>query len=564
MIFNNCKEIDVRNDTIISTIPITTLASLFSIDNKLWYRSLKIVCLLINYKVVMHGNYDWLYFDSDDQIFHRVTLQDSFSSEGIPENCSILSCEISYISGDSIHHTNDDALIVRCINDLISVNLLKDSSDVRLSHCIDAGYVYPGIENGYESELAKLQGALDKVDNLYRHGALAEFEYSDLQVLTAKSIDLADVLLNKQISQAGLIKQQSAKPSHLINFDNRIIGLNSPAYIIAEAGLNHNGDYTLAKKLIYEAKKAGADAIKLQTYQKGRISKTVRTSSYYEDLIDTQESISDLLDRIILTEAEIKGLFDYAREIGITIFSTPFDIESYQLLEKLGCPAYKISSMDIVNIPLIKEVASSKKPIIISTGMSSLSNIEEALSAVLLEKNPDVILLHCVSAYPCPVSIANIHKINKLAQVFSVISGYSDHTVGIDIALAAVAIGAKVIEKHFTLDRKFDGPDHNFSILPNELNQLCVSSKRIHEATFDLGFGIDNSEINTALNLRRSIFYAKNLAKGAIIKSEDLVVKSPGIGIHPRYLDQLIGAKLIIDVNLDDPIFFNHFIDYTK
>lgn len=563
MIFNSDQKIDlVPGDVVVSTIPVTKLASFLGVDSKLWFRSLKIVCVLIGNKKKLPGNYDWLYFDSDDLIFHRVTIQNSFSESGIPNGHSILSCEISYSDGDQIDLMDEKELLDKTIKDLLSSGMIDEEILVKESYLIDAGYVYPGIENGYELELAKVNADLESVSNLYRLGALAEFEYADLQVLTSKSIDLAEILTKKHFNNDGLKKREYVKPYQKIEFDGKFIGDGYPPYIIAEAGLNHNGDLSMAKMLVDQAKASGASAIKFQTYNKGRVSKKVRTSLYYEDLIDSQESISDLLDRIILPESELKILFDYAKKIGITIFSTPFDIESFLMLESLNCPAYKISSMDLVNLPLIRRVAKSGKPVIMSTGMSTIGDIDDAVKAVLEERNPALILMHCVSSYPCPASIANLSRIQKLADLFNVVTGYSDHTTGIDISMAAIALGAKVLEKHFTIDRRLDGPDHNFSLLPEELNQLVISANRIYDATINQGMTVNNSEIITALNLRRSIFFSRNLSKGSKISESDLIIKSPGIGLHPRYYGELIGAQLNVDILEDEPVLLEYFINY--
>lgn len=562
---NNQERVIINSrDIVVSTIPVNKLAGIMGIDNSLWYRCIKIACLLVNRKIKLPGGYDWLYFDSQDLIFHRVTLQNSFSEVGIPDGFSILSCEVAYSENDAIDDASNESVLKKCIADLIKVNLFTDESLVEASHIIDAGYVYPGISNGYESEVARVNAQLDCINNLYRHGALAEFEYSDLQVLTAKSIDLAVVLSSKNSDMEGLQKKQFVKPLNVIKIDNTNIGSDCYPYIIAEAGLNHNGDLAMAKKLVEEAKKAGANAIKFQTYSKGRISKKLRTSSYYEDLVDSQESLSDLLDRIILPEPDLRSLFDYAGEVGITIFSTPFDIESFQMLERLGCSAYKISSMDLVNLPLIKVVAQSKKPMIVSTGMSSMSNVDEAVRVILAEENPNLILMHCVSTYPCPPAIANLPRMKKIRETFDVLTGYSDHTIGTDVAIASVALGACIVEKHFTLDRKFDGPDHNFSLLPSELNELVVSAKKVYDSKIDRGVGFNNSEINTALNLRRSIFFSRDLAKGSKISTDDLVIKSPGVGMSPKYYDQLIGAEINTNVFEDEPALLEHFIAYRK
>lgn len=565
LVFNNGElSIDVSRDVVVSTIPVTKIAEMLGIKTALWYRGLKICCFLVDQKLELLGGYDWLYFDAPEIVFHRVTSQNSFSEAGIPDGKTVLSCEISYQKNDSIDALSAEELTKRCSKNLVDVGIIKSTTDISLEHLIDAEYVYPGIDIGHEGERSRVFSILDNFGNLYRHGALAEFEYSDLQVLTAKSIDLATVLTNQEKNFEKLFRKRKIKPRDEIYIDGTRVGVGSLPYVIAEVGLNHNGSVDMAKNLIAAAKKSGASAVKFQTYGKGRVSKKSRTSLYYEDLIDTQESISDLLDRVMLSEENLKSCFQYAREIGITLFSTPFDLESLELLDSLGSPAYKISSMDIVNIPLIKAVASKGKPIIISTGMSTISNIEEALDVVLTEGNDNIALLHCVSAYPCPSNIANLPRISKIAKTFDTITGYSDHTIGLEAALASVALGANIIEKHFTLDKKLDGPDHNFSIIPEELEQLCISASRVYESCVSHGMGISNSEIDTALNLRRSLFYARDILMGESVSPNDLVVKSPGIGIHPRYKGRLEGAVLKRNALADTPVSFEDFIGYGK
>lgn len=501
----------------------------------------------------MPGKYDWLYFDDKNTLFHRVTLQNSFSEVGIPKGKSILSCEVAYNSEDKIDKIPDKDLIDECANDLEKNNLIT-RDEIFHSHLIDAGNVYPGISIGYEEELNRVKNELDKISNLYMHGAPAEFEYSDLQVLTAKSIDLAEQLTKKAIVTNNFLKDKKVSPKKIIEIEGAKIGYDQRCYVISEIGLNHNGDIKLAEKLIDQSYSSGANAVKLQTYKKGRISAKVRTSRYYEDLVDTQESLSSMLDKISFNEQETKHLFEYARNKNMTIFSTPFDINSLELLESSGCNAYKISSMDIVNIPLIREVAKTKKPIIFSTGMSDLSDIQLAVDTILNENNPNMIILHCVSSYPCPASSANLKMIPKLQNVFDSIIGYSDHTTGIDISLAAICLGAKVIEKHFTIDRKLDGPDHNFSIVEDELSTLIASIRRVEDSLIDHGYGLLPSELNTAQNLRRSLFYSKNIKKGKRLSYQDIEIKSPGIGIHPKFLEMIINKKLLLNVEQDHPI----------
>ena len=548
-------------DIVISTAPITKMLDIIGVDHKLWYRNLKIPCVLLSKKIKLPGNYDWLYIDDPKILFHRITIQDSFSEYGIPAGHSILSLEVACSDGDKVDLLEDEQILERCISELESLGLI-DSSDIAGTHLIDAKNVYPAIFVGYEEELNRVKASTDSINNLYMHGALAEYEYSDLQVLTAKSIDLVDLLCKKSLGMNdSLIKSDIVKPHKMINIDGTSIGENESCYIIAEIGLNHNGDMELAKQMIRQAHRSGANAAKLQTYKKGRISPKVRTSRYYEDLVDTQDSLSGMLDKVSFSPEETKELFLYGKEIGITIFSTPFDHESLEILESLGCPAYKISSMDIVNLPLIKSVAEIGKPLIISTGMSDISDIQSATDTVLSSGNGQLILLHCVSSYPCPPSSANIKAIKKLNNTFETIVGYSDHTTGIDISLAAITLGAKVIEKHFTVDRKMDGPDQNFSILENELSNLVSSAKRIEASLNDIGYGVLPSELSTAQNLRRSLFYKNDLKKNHQITSEDIEIKSPGIGLHPKFIDIVIGKKILKKVEKDHPLVWDDIIE---
>ena len=553
--FLDKKRIKISDhDQVISTMPITELAKILKIKNKLWNRSLKIFCIHLNGKVRLPDNYDWLYFDDKNLIFHRVTLQNSFSEEGLPKDTTVFSCEVAYNKNEKIDKLSPAKIKEKCIKDLLKVNLIK-KKDIIGTHLIDAKAVYPGIYVGYENELSKLKGKLSFIDNLYSHGALAEYEYADTQVLTAKSIDLADSLTkNVKITDTNLKKQIKFIPSTKLQINNTSIGYDEKCFIISEIGLNHNGNVELCKKLIDQSKRAGASAVKLQTYKKGRISANTRTARYYEDLIDTQESLSSFVDNISFSFNQTKEIFRYASEKKITIFSTPFDLESLKILEKLNCPAYKISSMDLVNYPLIEAVGRLQKPIIISTGMSDLTEISQAVEILKSINNTNFALLHCVSSYPCSPSNANLPMISKLKDTFNCIVGYSDHTTGIDVSLAAAANGAKIIEKHFTLDRKMDGPDHNFSLIEDELSSLVSSVRRIEEAKYDHGFGVMSVEVDTAQNLRRSIFYRKNVSKGTKLKLNDLEIKSPGIGLHPKEIGQIVGKTIIKSVKKDFPV----------
>ncbi len=551
LIFNKEKIKINPYDTVISTLPITNLSKLLKIKSNLWNRSLKIACFVTK-KTILHKKYSFLYFDDQNIFFHRVSLLDDFAVNNSPKGKSILSCEVSYKEGDKIDKLSDQKILARCKQDLINLNIIKKGQKIYNLHLLHAGPVYPVVQNGYEKKLSKVKSEIEKFNNLYTHGSLAEFEYADTQILTAKSIDLAKILLDKE--QESFSKSIKTKPSEEIKIENFRIGKNNPAYIIAEAGLNHNGDLDNVYKLIDLAKKAGAQAIKLQTYKKGRISKKVRTSRYYEDLIDSQDSLSNFIDEIRFSKVDLMKIFKYAKNKKITLFSTPFDFESLNQLESLGCPAYKISSMDLVNIPLIEETSKLNKPIILSTGMSELADIEKAINTVLNCGNSKLIVLHCVSSYPCNAKNANLPKILDLKRTFKIIPGYSDHTLGIDIAISSIAMGAKVIEKHFTLDKNMDGPDHNFSLNYEELKQLIESIRNTEDAMQNIGFGIQNCELNTAQNLRRSIFFRKKIKKGEKIKIDHIEIKSPGIGINPKYFDKILDKKVNKTILEDFPL----------
>ena len=283
---------------------------------------------------VTPDNYDWLYFD--EKILYSIeSLYKIAFRRRIAKDTTVFSCEIAYNKNEKIDKLSPAKIKEKCIKDLLKVNLIK-KKDIIGTHLIDAKAVYPGIYVGYENELSKLKGKLSFIDNLYSHGALAEYEYADTQVLTAKSIDLADSLTkNVKITDTNLKKQIKFIPSTKLQINNTSLGYDEKCFIISEIGLNHNGNVELCKKLIDQSKRAGASAVKLQTYKKGRISANTRTARYYEDLIDTQESLSSFVDNISFSFNQTKEIFRYASEKKITIFSTPFDLESLKILKNL-------------------------------------------------------------------------------------------------------------------------------------------------------------------------------------------------------------------------------------
>src|SRR5215208_4566960 len=322
-----------------------------------------------------------------------------------------------------------------------------------------------------------------------------------------------------------------------IKVDNKLIGPGQPVFVIAEAGVNHNGDLKMARALIDVAVDSGADAVKFQTFQADRlVTPEAPKAAYQAANTGDTESQFEMLRRLELSPEAHRELQSYCEERGIIFLSTPFDEEAVDLLDELGVPAFKISSGDLTNSPLLEHVARKGKPVILSTGMSELSELIEAVSVLNTAGCETPILLHCVSNYPADPAEVNLRAMQTMRSAFDVPVGFSDHTQGIDVALAAVALGACVIEKHFTLDRTLQGPDHLASLEPTELRELVRSTRRVEKA---LGSGRKvptASEMETAKVARRSLVAARDIAAGATLEREMVVMRRPGTGMSPALL----------------------------
>lgn len=332
----------------------------------------------------------------------------------------------------------------------------------------------------------------------------------------------------------------------IVQIKNKKIGGDNPTYIIAEIGSNHNRDKNIAKKMIDEAALAGVDAVKFQTFKAEKLY-SKKTPKFSKDKIKP----FDLLKSIEMPRKWHKDLFAYTKKKGLHFLSSPFDLEAVDELDNIGAPAFKIASFEIVDHELLKHAAKKGKPMIISTGLANIGEIEEAIDVIRAEENDDIILLHCASMYPSPVEIMNLKAIQTMSCSFQIPIGLSDHSLGIHISLAAVAMGAKVIEKHFTLDRTMPGPDHNFAIQPDELSQLVSDIRDIERA---LGTGIkDKSDNEQEMyeKARRSIIALTDIPKGSKITKNKLIIKRPGYGIKPKYIDIIIGREAKVDIKAD-------------
>ncbi len=335
---------------------------------------------------------------------------------------------------------------------------------------------------------------------------------------------------------------------------------NSPAFIIAEAGINHNGDLQLAKQLINKASEAGVDAVKFQTFiAEEVVTNDARTATYQKDITGTEKQI-DLIKTFELPLEVFEELSIYTTKKGLIFLSTPFDLHSVDFLAKIAVPAFKIPSGEIINPLILKKVSKYQIPIILSTGMATLGEIEGALRYIRQNNETRVILLHCVTSYPTPIHQANLRMIQTLKTTFKTIVGYSDHTLGITAPLVAVTLGAKVIEKHFTLDRNLEGPDHKASLEPAELKNM-VNEIRNVEAALGSGMKIPMAnEEEVAKIARRSIVAARKLKKGEILTEENLALKRPADGLSPSFLPLIIGKAVTREINKDERLFFQDII----
>ena len=336
-----------------------------------------------------------------------------------------------------------------------------------------------------------------------------------------------------------------------IEIGERRVGPGQPAYVIAEAGANHNRDLGLAKALIDAAADAGADAVKFQTYTGAGLysAKTPRFEYLHDD-----RSPRDLLDAIALPREWQAELADHARARQIAFFSTPFDRDAVDGLAALGVPAMKIASFEIVDLQLIGYAAAVGVPVILSTGMATYGEVEDALNAVRSAGNDKVALLRCASLYPSPPAIMNLRAMATMRSAFGVPVGLSDHTTGVSIPAAAAALGAELIEKHFTLDRSLEGPDHPFALEPDELRTM-VQAVRDVEAALGNGRleGPSDAESEEMYRLaRRSVVAAVDIPAGTVISAEMLTTKRPGFGIKPRDIDHLVGRVARVDIEEDD------------
>lgn len=343
-----------------------------------------------------------------------------------------------------------------------------------------------------------------------------------------------------------------------IKVGDKMIGGDNQIFLIAEAGVNHNGSLSIARSLIDVAVDSGVDAIKFQTYKTERlILQSTEKAIYQQSNVDKEETFYEMLKKYELTEGDFKILKEYCDAKGLLFLSTPFDSSSLELLENLNVPAYKIGSGDMNNFPLIKLICSNGKPILLSTGMATLEEVKESVKFIKNNSVEEIVIFQCTTSYPTKLEDVNLNVIDLYKNEFpNEIIGFSDHSQGITASIGAAAKGVKVIEKHFTLDKGMEGPDHKASLDPMELRKWVSEIRNLEKALGSNKKILIKSEVELSKIARKSIVSIKDLKKGEILSEDNIGIKRPGTGISPKEFEKIIGHSINKDILKDSVIFW--------
>lgn len=338
-----------------------------------------------------------------------------------------------------------------------------------------------------------------------------------------------------------------------IPIGSKVVGTDESPFIIAEAGSNHNQNLEIAKKLIDAASTAGVDAVKFQTFSAEKLVAESKLKAKHLDKV-SEDSTHTIFRKIELPREWHLELAKYAESKGLIFLSSPFDEEAVDLLDEIGVPAFKIASGDITNLPLLRYVAKKKKPMIISTGGSTLGEVEEAISVMKEAGNDEVVLLHCIASYPTMVEDVNLDSMITIQKAFNHLTGFSDHTLGIIAPVVAATMGAVMIEKHFTLDRKMIGPDHFYALEPSELKAMVENVRAVKKLKGTFTKQVAEAELECRKLGRRSIFAAVDIFAGSVITRENVTILRPAIGIEPKFMDVVVGRTAVLNIRKNEPI----------
>jgi N,N'-diacetyllegionaminate synthase len=342
-----------------------------------------------------------------------------------------------------------------------------------------------------------------------------------------------------------------------VRIEDRLIGQGEPVFIVAEAGVNHNGKVELGKKLVDAAKVSGADAVKFQTFRVHKVVTRYAEKADYQKRAGPKESQYEMLRKLELSSQDIKKLFDYAKQRHIIFLSSAFDEESVDLLDRLGVCAFKVASGEITDFPLLRYIAEKKKPVILSTGMSTYEEVKEALATLRKGGIKEIVLLHCITSYPARIEESNLRTIETLRNRFRLPVGFSDHTESIAVPVAAAALGAVVIEKHFTLSKNLPGPDHRASVEPSEFKQMVTAIREVEKSLGDGEKRLTAEEKEIKKAARRSIVARVRIPNGTVIREDMLDFKRPGTGLRPGELGKVVGKKAKKSIEADELITFD-------
>ncbi len=554
-----------EDDLIISTIPITKLGELLSIESNLKYRGVCVINVITKNVINLPKDAAWLYFDQPEFPFTRITNHTIISPNSIEsKNRTILTFEIPFSINDEIHKSDDNSLFKKIEKSIKILNYWPNETFSLIS-VIKEPFVYPVREFNYEKELLKYKTVIDNYPNLFSLGSSGEFVYGDSQITFRKCKDFLSDLISDIKNNSFLVKKvrsysiKKESISEWSKFINK--GENYRPVLISEAGLNHNGNLELAKKLIEESFKAGADAIKFQLFEsRVRASKNDRDAFYSEQADGEGENLSQLFERTELSIEELKHLKVYSDKVGIPMFVSAFDIENLIKASKIFPECIKISSMDLTNFEIWSKAPKLFKTIIASTGMSTIQEIRRSVELFEKIKLPEtnLALLHCVSSYPLSINDSALGTINSLKELTNIV-GYSDHSLDITTPFAAAVLGAKVIEKHFTLDRSLEGPDHIHSLDPQSLKELTSLLKNIPKILSSRKSTILPCESQEARRQKKGCYATKNIESGSTFKKEDFEIKAPCLGLDSFEIYSKINQQLSQDIKKGQFIKDEHF-----
>ena len=548
---NNTNKIKLSSkDRIVSTLPFNFFSKLLGVSNTLTYRGALLIYVSVNKSQVIPGEAAFLYFAQPDVPFHRLSEQKKFCNYGWPIDRTTIVVEIAF-NEDESEKLDLVSLTKLTLDGLVRFGLLE-KEEVLDTLCVKLPTVYPLMTATKEIEFKSIYSSLQDFNQLYFIGTGGEYHYADLQILYAKGRDLAVRIVDEK-------ERRQSVSNNVIEVQDNSSFFPPEPFVIAEIGLNHGGSLALAKELMREAKNSGVKYVKFQTYKSElRISQVYRSNNYFEEVVDTEENLFSMFKKNELTESDWKEIFKYGNELGLYVFSAVFDDESLELLENLKCPAYKIASMDVNNYPLIEKIARTKKPIILSTGMSTLGEIEKAVSIIEKYSPEEFIILHCISSYPANKDSLNLNAMSTLANAFGRPVGFSDHSIGTEVPIVAVSIGAVCVEKHFTLDHSLEGPDHIFSLNPKEMSYLVSIISEIPRMLGSSHKITTAQEVETSYKFKKSIHARRNIPKGHRLTEADLIIKGPYGGIAPEMYDNVLGRLAKNDISQDYPITWNH------